>query len=554
MNKKVLRTFCMLMVLWAVVFQLPVYGETNASGPVNSAVSALLPPDADQLVQITGIPQIVVVSGSNYEMGYQYGQQAAALIYQNKLLMNKGLESIYGKTTVANDIKVWTYYLEKYDPKLKDWLTGIAAGCKSKKFSVTYADLVLNMVYPQELWARPEDPYPKVTRVLAKSPKIKSTHKAHMCSAFGAVNTATPDGKPIITQSAITDVEQIGFVILVAYPTDGYSFVTFPHAGRVAGNHGMNSKGFAWTMNAAPAMHSLWGVTSEVYFHYLSQYCASSSEAQKYLESTTRGGVTGLFIFADGATSKMYAYEANGQKAVARNPGDLGEKDFVVFANDFRGPGMLDWNYPGDFQVNEGRYWTNWMHLLPGAGTSTVDVGYVKNMWKSPDWYEKATESWHYNDPLNPAVPGNPFGVGCHTNNIFLPASLTAYMQFGSPSGTGWPAYATGEYTTIKIVANVPNFVDTIQSDALAAYQTALAQYLTILNTGTLDPMLSQLLNDKLGDAFTAWSDGMVSEAEAYYADKKNNQMTQYGEAATLYSKAQLLSQWVSSKLNALSK
>jgi hypothetical protein len=547
-KKNVLRTLGLIIAFWAVLFQLPLCGAAQAGE--NQTPAAIVQPETEDLVSITGIPQIVVVSGSNYEMGYQYGQQAAPLIYQNKLLMNKMVESAVGKTTTWTDVKVWTYYLEKYDRKLKDWLNGIAAGCRSKKYNVTYADLVLNMVFPQELWARPQDPYPKVSRVIRKSPKIQSTAKAHNCSAFGVTGTATPDGNPIVTQSAITDVEQMGFLILVAYPTDGYPFVTFPHAGRVAGNHGMNSKGFAWTMDAAPALHSLWGVTSEVYFHYLNQYCASSAEAQNYLESTTRGGVTGLFIFADANPSKLYAFEANGQTAAARYPGDLGEKDFVIFSNDFHGPDMTPYNYPVDFMFNGGRYWTNFMHLTPLAEQSAIDIAAIKDIWKSPDWYDKDAESWHYNDPLNPNVPGNPFGVGGQTNNIFQPVSLTAYMQFGSPIGTGWPAYATGEYTKITLLENVPQVVDAAQSEALGTYQAALAQFLTT----KMDPVLKDSLRNRLDQAMAAWSDALVDEAEAYFAGKKNDQMTYYGAALTGYSKAQLLSQMVTTQLNDILK
>jgi hypothetical protein len=556
MNRKVLQTFCLLMALWALMFQVPVYAGTTDFDKISSALLTLPQINADQTeqaVQITGVPQIVVVSGTNYEMGYQYGQQAAALIYQNKVLMRKGLESLLGAATIANDIKVWTYYLEKYDLKLKDWLNGIVAGCKNKKYTVTYADLVLNMVYPQELWARPQDPYPKVTHVTALSRKTKSTQKAHMCSAFGATKTATSDGKPILTQSAITEVEQAGFVILIAYPTDGYSYITFPHAGRAGGNHGLNSKGFAWSMNAAPAMHSLWGVTSEVYFHYLNQYCASSAQAQKYLESTTRGGVTGLFLFADGdSTNKLYAFEANGQASAARNPGDLGEKDFVIFANDFRGPDMTVHNYPGDFQNNEGRYWTNWMHIMPVATTSAIDVDFVKSAWKSPDWYDKSTETWHYDDPLNANVPGNPFGVGGQTQNIILPASLTIYMQFGSPSGVGWPAYATGEYTKLQLLSDIPKVLDAAQADALTMYTVALEKYLKMVNAGTIDVNYRETMREKLNEAYDAWAQATVTEAEAYYATKKADQMALYGEAITGYSKAQLYSQMVTTGLNSL--
>ena len=99
--------------------------------------------------------KVVVVSGSNHEMGVQYGEQAAKLIAANRDATWDLLDDQLDRDTVLKDIKVWTYYLEKYDPKLKDWLLGISDGCKNKGFEVSYVDLVALMVLPQELWARP---------------------------------------------------------------------------------------------------------------------------------------------------------------------------------------------------------------------------------------------------------------------------------------------------------------------------------------------------------------------------------------------------------------
>jgi len=108
-----------------------------------------------------GVPQVVVVSGTNYEMGEQYGRQAAHSIHHNLALFKSTLHQIFGKETVANDIKVWAYYIEKHNPALKDWLEGISAGCREAKRSISYIDLVLITVFWSESWARPNTPYPE---------------------------------------------------------------------------------------------------------------------------------------------------------------------------------------------------------------------------------------------------------------------------------------------------------------------------------------------------------------------------------------------------------
>ena len=187
---------------------------------------------------------------------------------------------------VEKDIQVWTYYLEQYDPALKDWLLGISQGCKNKGFTVSYRDLVANMVLPQEIWARPARcrilRNAGVASLTTKQPSLLAkgrtdTHPVASCTSFAATGSATPGGKPMVslTTGFIPEVKR--FVILVAFPTEGERFISLTPAGRVASNTGMNSN-FAWVMTAAvnaPWLDcaSSWGVTSEVYFHYLQQYC-----------------------------------------------------------------------------------------------------------------------------------------------------------------------------------------------------------------------------------------------------------------------------------------
>ena len=89
--KKIKQLFILLAMFAALFLYCPLVlaVQSNLSAPIS----------------------VVVVSGSNYEMGVQYGEQAAGLIAENrdtawKLLKPLGLEM------VKKDIKVWTYYIE----------------------------------------------------------------------------------------------------------------------------------------------------------------------------------------------------------------------------------------------------------------------------------------------------------------------------------------------------------------------------------------------------------------------------------------------------------
>ena len=79
--------------------------------------------------------------------------------------------------------------------------------------------------------------------------------------------------------------EMMDNIILLAFPDEGYSFVSQTYAGRVNANSAMNSNGFSWTMTAILSDEPVWGLT-EVYFHYLAQIAASPAEAVEYLQNT----------------------------------------------------------------------------------------------------------------------------------------------------------------------------------------------------------------------------------------------------------------------------
>jgi hypothetical protein len=555
-RKNVLRVLGLMIVLWAVLFQMPLYGAEG--GTENLAASATLQPVPDELVQITGIPKVVVVSGTNYEMGYQYGQQAAALIFQNKVVMRSKLEKIYGKITVADDVKVWTYYIEKYDKNLKGWLNGIVAGCKSKRFNVAYADLILNMVYPEELWARPIKPYPKATRVKERNKKPSTyREKEKYCSAFAATSTATTDGKPLVSISSGMDGggDVNANVILLAFPTEGNSFISLPHAGRTSTNYAMSSK-FAWVEPAAPQIDPEWGIPPEMYFHYLTQYSKSMDDAIQFVTSTPRAGVTGNFIFAEPISGTVKAIEANAQHYVVRSPGDLNEKDFLIQVNNFNHPDMKPYDgwygYLSDPLTDDNVYrYATMMELASASSASSgVDLGFVKSLWRDSNWYDPYLKEWHNNDPLSGRVPGN---GGFETFAIFYPVDKTAYIQYGNARGPGAVPYGTGEYTKLMLLESPEKVSDQAQQDGHTYCSSALEQFFKLENTGKLaDPVLKQQIEDRLNEGYLAISDGTAAAAEAYYAEKKNEQLALYGTALTNYSKGQLYCQKAGTQMNSL--
>jgi hypothetical protein len=548
--------------------------------------------DASGILAKTPV-KVVVVSGTNYEMGVQYGEQAAKFIAVNRNIVWNILDTQVldpesgeplGHSVIEKDIQVWTYYLEKHDPELKDWLLGISQGCKNKGFKVSYADLVALMVYPQEAWARPASPYPPETGVAASAaPKgvtflaaRSDTRPRSSCSSFAATGTATQGGKPMvsITGGALLEVQL--FALLIAFPTDGERFISLTQAGRVGNNFGMNSK-YGWVMPAAVTdprdCPSSWGVTSEVYFHYLLQYCKSPAEAVEYLNATPRGGVTGLFLFADNS-GEVSVYEGGSCTSAIRKPGDLGEKDFVASTNHYNDPSMTEYNLK-DFEDEVlgfpvfpdtyPRYATVFEKLKTRTSTGVIDLDFAKALWLSNGWYDATTNTWNTvpvpNDPndFNTCfVPGN-LCEGGEYQAIQFPSDKTSYLQLGVPQGTAieyyWPEdpKPTGEYTKWQLKDSIPEVASAASDDALNMLQTAWDSFLH--QAGALDPRTRQSLMLLLNQATQAWWRGKKDEASAERTalgrgKHKKAQMAKWADAFTNYATAQLYSQMVTTKLN----
>jgi len=540
----------LLLGFWLIVLQLPNVSYADSAAYVS-----------------TGLPQVVVVSGTNYDMGVQYGRQTAAAINHNLALMKSNLYDAYGETTVTNDMAVWDYYIKKYDPDLADWLKGIAKGCKDKKYAISYLDLVLLMVYPSEMWARPTTPYPKEA---ARTLKLKAARKAqmkpgyvppgagvdktkaHSCNSFAATGSATRDGKPIIAIDQMVDEAAMDTVILIAFPKKGAAFISQPYAGRVNGNSAMNGSKFAWTMTAIMMDQPVWGLITETYFHYLAQDVTSTAAAQAYLKNTPRAGVTGGFTMSDDITISVF--ECNALAYKIRKPGDEGETgQFTVQTNHLVDPSLQQYNPAWlSFMGTYTRYDTVLEFITEAlTPTASVDFSFTKNMFASDDWYDATGKTWHHNDPGSGNISNS---HGTINLSIFSPADLIAYLATGTPSGNGMPAGATGEYVKIQlakspkaVTAQAGNYADAFYWSAVDLFEyelNAKPAYLTY--------EVAESIRAKLDEAFLAYENGMDSAAFANLEKNTQNQLALFGEALTYYAKAQLYSQLVTTQINKL--
>lgn len=533
-----------LIVIWMTGFAGDPQRNRSASNPEFSASPPIQP------YLSTGFPQVVVVSGTDREMGIQYGEQAGAAIVHNVAIFKSRLYDSLGSETTEKDMQVWGYYLTKHDPTYKEWLLGIIEGCKHRGFEVRYLDLMMLVVYPTELWARPKALYPAETRIasLNVTPPATSGGNHHSCNTFAATGAMTPNGKPIQGITSMAATEAMDNIILLAFPEHGASFVSQTYAGRVSSNYAMNSKGFAWTMTAIMSDTPVWGVAPEVYFHYLAQLAASPAEALEYLKSTPKAGVTGGFILTD-ASGSISVFEGTADHFHFSRPGERGETGpYVVQTNHLLDPSLTAFN--PKWLATEGTYarYDTVFQFLKEASAGAVDFKFGKNLFASCNWYDAGKAAWNRNKPGVLEISNSHISVG---QAIFLPADLIAYLQTGTPSGRGLPAFATGEYVKIKLETDPKTVAKQADTDALALYwdacdafehdMNAKADYLTTAVAGDIE--------GKLNQAIAAYSQGMDRASFASLSTDVKKRMGLWAEAMTYYAKAQLYAQMAKTAL-----
>lgn len=544
-----LYRFVYVLILCLAVFQLAGCAgdqRRESLSPVEPAATLSAP----QPYLSTGFPQVVVVSGTDYEMGAQYGEQAGAAIAHNVVIFKSRLYATHGSEKITKDLQVWSYYLTKYDPTYKDWLQGIADACRQKGHDVSYLDLIGLMVYPTEKWARPKAPYPEETRIASTGASLNTLSDGtfHSCNTFAAKGKMTPDGKPIHVITSMAATEAMDNVILLAFPKTGLSFVGQTYAGRINSNYAMNSKGLAWTMTAIMSDAPVWGVAPEVYFHYLAQIASTPAEALEYLKSTPKGGVTGGFIFTD-ASGNISVFEGIADHFRLRHPGDMGEPgQFVVQTNHLVDPSLEAYN-PKWLPVlgTYARYDTVFQ-FLKEAEPGSVDFAFAKSLLESDDWYEKSKAAWRRNEPGKREVSNSHTSV---SQAVFFPADLVAYLQTGTPSGYGLPAFATGEYVKIKLATDPKTVTDNADRDALSMYWDATDSFRHDLNAKStyLSIAVANDIEDKLDKAFTAYSLGMDRSSFASLTKDEKKRIALWAEAMTYYAKAQLYAQMAKTTL-----
>ncbi|MCL1809955.1 MAG: dockerin type I domain-containing protein [Clostridiales bacterium] len=332
---------------------------------------------------------VIVVSGTDYEMGYQFAQQVIQIFgtwYYEKMASERNLTE---QELAA--VKAKEQYVTKETPEMIDYVRGISDGAASLGVAISYYQALAFFT-----GVRTYD------NALAKAEPEAGSDASQGCSGWAAWGSATKDGKLIFAGSGDHEIGSIGGGIeytLIAFPSDGNNYIVSPPTG-AEGHPGMNNKGVTYVHHGAGVRGNYQvghGIPALFALMHTMRYADDAVQAKKmmleYTSSETsyqRGG-----LLAD-VSGNMFVIECK-DPVVVREPGDYGEKDFIFSSNNSMVPELKEflrpsydwelryidhggWHGYSESSVQRNLGMWNMLHNYNGK----IDKAFAEMMWRFP--------------------------------------------------------------------------------------------------------------------------------------------------------------------------
>jgi hypothetical protein len=277
----------------------------------------VLPPD---------IMPVVILSGSDYEMGFQYGQQAGHLIERHRDAIWAYFVQTSSREELYHDLKAIQYYTREYTPEAIDQMHGIADGATDAGYDVSYSDLLL-----VNTWLPDRDTHPFPPEAEGEIVPTKS------CSVGSAWGSATKTGQLIALDTYDLDVDPLYQLVIVAFPDEGNNYISSAGAGEIGSHFLMNNKGLYVGNSGGGDSHRAtdtdYGLSWTLSLPHLVRFADNAIEARDML-LPWHINVPENFHFVD-VQGNAFVVEKTPAIQAVREPGDFGEEDFLFSTNNF---------------------------------------------------------------------------------------------------------------------------------------------------------------------------------------------------------------------------
>lgn len=314
---KWLRSFLPILFFFSICVFILASDEQTAKNPFD----ADYPP---------GILPVIVLQGSDYEMGVQYGEQAASFLIKAKREKWSAALENFSREEVIRALKANQHYIKEYTPEWIEFMRGMADGAVAKGYDINYSDILLmNCTLP-----KPEtSTFPEGADKDILPPK-----KCSVCSAWAS---ATMDGQLIGVDTLDSSEVPYG-VVIAAFPDKGNSFICAADAGEIGDHFLMNNQGlFIGNSGGGSSPRDIdydYGLCWSCSLPYLARF-ADSAEDAKDMVMEWHINLPENFHFVD-TEGTAYVVEKTSALQSVRKPGDFGEKDFLYSTNNYLNESM----------------------------------------------------------------------------------------------------------------------------------------------------------------------------------------------------------------------
>jgi hypothetical protein len=322
--------------------QLLTLVRSGSSTPLQCGKSAITS-EGTEISYADGVPlvpeicPVIILQGTDFEMGYQYAQQLVQVFGSWILAQKAG--RVFSEAELGY-LKNWEMEIRKYAPELLELCRGWAAGASAAGVPMRYEEVL-------DLWTGHNPPakdYFGIDLVLERLPPIA-------CSGAAAWGRATTDGQLLTGSSGDHDCAYM--VTIVAFPKTGNNFIYTPFGatGDVPivgpcyffGHPGMNNKGLAYVHHGGgpkliePKAYWGYGLRRGVSVFHILRFAKSAREARQMEMSYPIGdiGPSDLAHVGGFYADSTYGYVIESRKdpIIIREAGGMGETDFLYANN-----------------------------------------------------------------------------------------------------------------------------------------------------------------------------------------------------------------------------
>ncbi|MFA4861170.1 C45 family autoproteolytic acyltransferase/hydolase [Methanoregula sp.] len=405
-----------------------------------------------------GIMPVIVLQGSPYEMGYQYGLAAPEYI------------------AITRDA-AWATALSKNSyAEIRDNCSISQSYISSELTAFDFPAFFLGMsdaMNDQGISFSPVDPI-VMSYYGGRGGPVPEEH----CTAFAAYGNVTNRGMIAGVNFDYFQVPANSYEVLLAmYPENGYPALIPAGAGRLGSNAVVNEKGLVYFLSTAPSdgKGDLGpGISGFLEIPYVGMTAATVPEAEQELLSMTRGFSLNRLLADTSGNAEVL--EATRVRSAIRSP-DNGS--YLIATNHYRNPVMKPsqkiWDAEVYYPSTYYRYITVEKEIRNNTGN--FNFGNARNILSLRNWWDG--KQWHMNDPwsTNTINRFRSDNVASTYSLIALPEENIVSVCTGNPGMPYWGARAagqTGTYINYTISKKPETMVYRLRTDADAGFWKTL--------------------------------------------------------------------------------